>query len=1363
MGILIMREYITSHKNNNMKLKLIIILGFIFNIGYSQLSNNRNYVYVKTYKNQVNESTTSTNDDEYNEVVTYIDGKGKNEQTILIKNGGNNEDVVFYKEYDNLNREIKQFLPYSKNINNGSYVDNINSLQESFYNTTKYENTLNPYKEIVYDEYKFFLAKEIAHPGNDWNINNSHTIKTNYIIYDEYSLEDTVYKYYVDFDSNNNPYLSNSSSIYEPKSLIKYVLKNENWIPTDNKNNTTETFKDLFGRIILKRVFNNDLPHDSYYVYDSLGNLIYMIPPEVDHSDLFDINNSEAPTYSETIENFCFQYKYDNKNRLIEKKIPGKGWQYIVYDKLNRPILTQDQNQRLNNKWSFIEYDVYGRIIYEGELIDSNALTRIEIENIISQLDTYVTFDVNAPLYYTHYLDQFNLSINVVNYYDNYNFDLDLIFVPDVNYYNEKITTLTKNLLTGKKIRTLDSQEWETNVFFYDKKERSIKIVSKNQTLETLNSVDYLLDFSGKVIETKTVHNKTNVTTALTKTDEFSYDRNDRLIKHQQYINNKPKEIISAHKYDELGKLIEKKIGGTTKLVLTGLVDNQGLITKTGLTDSWTNAYLKSTDEIVDSGKLSFKIRSTSGGHLRVGLSYNPSTVYTQIDYALNFSNNGTLGVYEGNSLKLSTTYSLNDFYEIEKMINGQVVYKKNGDIFYTSTNLSTGGLYADGYFLINNSAISNLSIENYDYADVAALQTIDYKYNIQGDLTKINDVNTLGNDLFALEIRRNNPTATGNALYNNNISQVFWRSANDNQLRYYDYSYDHLNRIKKAKFYNLNNSNQNDSFNLETVNYDKNGNITFLHRAGDKMNQPNLEWMDFMTYSYEGNKLTKVLEQGHRYFGHTTQIPADDTDDQYEYDQNGNVTKDRNKKISSISYNKFNLPTIIQFEDTSKSIEYIYNGTGTKLKKIIKDGSNITNTEYSGYYIYQKVNTNLPVLQFISHHEGYVSNDSGNLKYVYNYSDHLGNIRLTYTDANNDGLVNSTEIIKENNYYPFGMKHSGYNNVYNPIGGNSNFKFGFEGQELQDELGLDWIQFKWRNENPALGRFMGIDPLAEKYNYLTPYQFSSNQPIHAPELEGLESEFEIDGRNIECDWCDEQRENNEQREFEEGFAEWLILNFWPSGSSGGEEISEEVIDAVEDFFDTCGGDSAFDENNTGLGDYETDDFDFMDFIEDGLEGIKEMNSEMWNSPLGRFIIPDKISFSLGSSITAIVGVESSTTAHFIVRGHDARFTPYFTEDVGVNIGPDVGADASFSIEVAWFAVSNMNNLAPGKAKEALAGPAYNIGAEGAEGIGIGGHFNYGIDNLQSGEPNYITLGIDFLLGIKGGGVMSGQQSYLIE
>jgi RHS repeat-associated protein len=73
-------------------------------------------------------------------------------------------------------------------------------------------------------------------------------------------------------------------------------------------------------------------------------------------------------------------------------------------------------------------------------------------------------------------------------------------------------------------------------------------------------------------------------------------------------------------------------------------------------------------------------------------------------------------------------------------------------------------------------------------------------------------------------------------------------------------------------------------------------------------------------------------------------------------------------------------------------------------------------------------------------------------------------------------------------------------------------YRYGFQGQEKDDEIKGEGnsLNYTFRMHDPRVGRFFAIDPLTKKYPYLTPYQFSSNQPIHTFELEGLESMDEM-------------------------------------------------------------------------------------------------------------------------------------------------------------------------------------------------------------------------------------------------------------
>ncbi|MDR2204859.1 MAG: hypothetical protein LBE36_01690 [Flavobacteriaceae bacterium] len=116
--------------------------------------------------------------------------------------------------------------------------------------------------------------------------------------------------------------------------------------------------------------------------------------------------------------------------------------------------------------------------------------------------------------------------------------------------------------------------------------------------------------------------------------------------------------------------------------------------------------------------------------------------------------------------------------------------------------------------------------------------------------------------------------------------------------------------------------------------------------------------------------------------------------------------------------------------------------------------------------------------------------------RYIYQYKDHLGNVRMSYANSNN-----ILEIVDVNDYYPFGMNHLDSNN--SAFFGQSAYQnYKFQEQELQE---TGFYAFKWRQYMPDVGRFFNIDPLAEKYPYNSTYAFSENRVIDGRELEGLE------------------------------------------------------------------------------------------------------------------------------------------------------------------------------------------------------------------------------------------------------------------
>ncbi|MDQ0066042.1 RHS repeat-associated protein [Chryseobacterium lathyri] len=98
----------------------------------------------------------------------------------------------------------------------------------------------------------------------------------------------------------------------------------------------------------------------------------------------------------------------------------------------------------------------------------------------------------------------------------------------------------------------------------------------------------------------------------------------------------------------------------------------------------------------------------------------------------------------------------------------------------------------------------------------------------------------------------------------------------------------------------------------------------------------------------------------------------------------------------------------------------------------------------------------------------------------------------MSYTN-NGSGAA----IIEENNYYPFGLKHEGYN----VLTGNPAYNYGYNGKELQKETG--WSDFGARMYMSDIGRWGVVDALAEQMRRHSPYNYAFNNPIRFTDPDG--------------------------------------------------------------------------------------------------------------------------------------------------------------------------------------------------------------------------------------------------------------------
>ncbi len=292
----------------------------------------------------------------------------------------------------------------------------------------------------------------------------------------------------------------------------------------------------------------------------------------------------------------------------------------------------------------------------------------------------------------------------------------------------------------------------------------------------------------------------------------------------------------------------------------------------------------------------------------------------------------------------------------------------------------------------LHYNELGELIEQNIDSDDNGSnfVASTDYVYNIRGWMTHINtpdlsvtDPNSEP-DAFGMELIYD---AAGE--YNGNIGEIRWKNLLDAEDRKYGYNYDPLNRLTQAD-YGVGATFTDTKFDVNSISYDENGNILNLQRRGVNGSGTAIN-MDNLSYSYLGNQLTKVDDSWDDGRGF---VDGASTTNEYLYDLNGNMTIDKNKGISSITYNVLNLPEVVTM-DNGTTVEYDYRADGIKVAKRVTASGETTSTLYRGNEQHEQ-----EVLSFLMTDAGRATprilGKFDKWQYEHFVKDHLGNSRAS-------------------------------------------------------------------------------------------------------------------------------------------------------------------------------------------------------------------------------------------------------------------------------------------------------------------------------------------------------------------------------
>lgn len=548
---------------------LLILLSFAGMNLQAQTISDDNYIYTLAPKKAVQAASLSTlTKDDMNQSVTFFDGLGRPVQTTAIGQGGNNTDIITPIEYDGLGRQPKEYLPYPITNSTASYsrivmTSSLTSLN-GVYNSPKYDNTANYYSQKQFESSPLNRVLKQAAPGNAWAIGGGHEIKLDYQT--NTATEVKLYKATATWTAGSGLYeivfVDAGASTYAANQLYKNVTYDENTTPGANVG--TEEFKNKEGQVILKRTYDAGVKHDTYYVYDIYGNLTYVLPPKAD-----------GVITTEILNNLCYQYKYDNRNRLVEKKLPGKQWEFIVYDKLDRPVATGPAFSPFKDDaaigWLITKYDAFGRPVYTGwssQAVSSASRKNLQdAQNLATVLfETKQTSGAidGIAAYYSNAIAPTSFKLLTVNYYDNYVFPGAQTAPTTIEA--QTVLTNVKGLATGswsRAVSTAASIAGETSTTFYDDKARPVRTYTQNH-LGGYTFTDSKLDFIGKTMYTISKHKRTSGSTEMTIREDFTYSPQDRLLTHTHQINSGAIQLMASNTYDNLGQLMSKNVGNST-------------------------------------------------------------------------------------------------------------------------------------------------------------------------------------------------------------------------------------------------------------------------------------------------------------------------------------------------------------------------------------------------------------------------------------------------------------------------------------------------------------------------------------------------------------------------------------------------------------------------------------------------------------------------------------------------------------------------------------------------------------------------------------------------------------------------------
>jgi|GEM_PF-981452 len=1170
-----------------------------------------------TSENQVNNLTS----DERSVSIGYADGLGRPVQTIGVEASPTKQHVVQAIDYDVFGRQTKAYLPYTTPATSSTYQTNpigtgtgdyTSSPQYQFYqNAVDVAHDTAPYAETVLESAPSGRVLKQGAAGSVWQpVPGSYTDHVVHTVYEQ-NVANEVLHYKMVGD------VPVSEGYYEAGELISVVTVDEN-------GSEVTQYTDKFGRVILKLIYTGDAGNPqarTQYVYDDFGNLRVVLPPEASDevtdnsltnipagytlvtSDLVvtpanytggsymyvegvSVTVDPAVTLSpgaevikygiqnDFLDKWAFQYKYDSRQRMSEKRVPGSGWVYMVYDELNRLVATQDANQRDDHQWVYTKYDVHSRPVVTGFYTSDTDQKGLQVA-----VDTFYT-SLNREPYevlgtmlhgYTDYaFPKANAGqVLTVTYYDDYaNLPSEFSNFSYVQELGNGINNLNvKGQVVGTKTKVLGTSTLLKSVVYYDNRYRVLQTITDHQ-LSDADRTTTRYDFAGRVIETKRHHATAQADTDVKEV--FTYDHASRLLQATHQVNNDPAVLLVQNEYNELGELIDKKLhstnsGASFEQSVDYLYNIRGWLTNINdvtLNDGEGDYFgMKlSYEEATDAGNTptfngnisGAKWSNYQGGnHQRdaYNYSYDRMNRLTAAEYRqkvpgtswINKTDFDVPGIsydLNGNILSLTRNHGAGtamDDLSYSYTGNQLLAVSDAGDVskgFKDGNTVGDDFAYDDNGNMISdaNKDITSISYNHLNLPETVTFtgsRSITYTYDAAGiKLTKsVNDNGSIKTTDYV-----------GGFIYENNVLQQLAhaegrvRKKDSGSFVYDYYLKDHLGNTRIT----FTTENEQVIY-LATMETDVAGQLDygayeeslFLNMPATRVNSPAIAnhtaeagITNNETARLRGNDLLRQtgpakLMQVSR--GDVVNLEA------YAY-YTGNYTD--NGSINSGAFISSIISAVTGAAPAgaeTSAISGAINGNSATVF-VGNDGNNTQPRAYLNYILFDQD------FNYVDAGFDQVTNaakdgherltlpalgiNQGGYLYVY-VSNESNNSQDVYFD---DLRITHTKgkVLQEDHYYPFGMNISGLSGT---VALSKPNRYKLSGNEEQTDFDFSVYDFNARFYDQALGRFMNVDPMADERTWINPYNYVQNNPLLRVDPVGtLDDYFDKDGNYLGTD-----------------------------------------------------------------------------------------------------------------------------------------------------------------------------------------------------------------------------------------------------